>query len=183
MRKFLDTVYRISGGLAAFSLVGITVIVFGQVLLNLIDYASMAFFGKSYSLLIPSYSLLSGYALAFATFLSLGLGFRRAAHIRVTLVESRLPPLARRGALTVVSLVGVAMGLLFTYSLGQLAAQSFMWGDRASGLLRIPLWIPQSMLCLGALMFLIAALDTLVEVLRRGESEALRIESPAEEAL
>ncbi|MER1967622.1 TRAP transporter small permease [Castellaniella sp. GW247-6E4] len=183
MRKFLDTVYRISGGLAAFSLVGITVIVFGQVLLNLIDYASMALFGESYGLLIPSYSLLSGYALAFATFLSLGLGFRRASHIRVTLVESRLPPRARRATLTVVMLIGVAMGLLFTYSLGELAVQSFMWGDRASGLLRIPLWIPQSMLCLGALMFLIAALDTLVEVLRRGESEALRIESPAEEAL
>lgn len=183
MRKFLDTLYRVSGALAAISLAGITVIVFGQVLLNLIDYASTTVLGKSYGLLIPSYSLLSGYALAFATFLSLGLGFRRAAHIRVTLVESRLSPRARRHTLTVVAIVGVAMGALLTYSLGQLAVQSFVWGDRASGLLRIPLWIPQSVLCLGASMFFIAALDTLVEILRRGESDAMRIESPAEESL
>ncbi len=60
MRKLLDTVYRISGGLAAVSLLGITVIVFGQVLLNLIDYVAMSVFGRSYSLLIPSYALLSG---------------------------------------------------------------------------------------------------------------------------
>ncbi len=183
MRKLLDTVYRISGGLAAVSLLGITVIMFGQVLLNLIDYVAMSVFGRSYSLLIPSYALLSGYALAFSTFLSLGLGFRRAAHIRVTLVESRLPPRVRRGTLTAVALVGVVAGLIFTYSLGQLAFQSFMWGDRASGLLRIPLWIPQSVLCLGTAVFLIAALDTLIEVLRTGASESLRIENPAEEAL
>jgi TRAP-type C4-dicarboxylate transport system permease small subunit len=183
MRGFLDTLYRVSGGLAAFSLVAITVIVFGQVLLNLIDYVSMAVFGSSYSLLIPSYALLSGYALAFTTFLSLGLGLRRAAHIRVTLIESRLPRPARRVSLSIVLLIGVAVGVLFTYSLGHLAFQSYMWGDRASGLLRVPLWIPQSILCLGALMFLIAALDTLVEVLRHGDSEAMRVDSPAEEAL
>lgn len=183
MRNFLDTVYRISGGLAAISLVGITIIVFGQVVLNIIDYVSLMLFDTSYSLLIPSYALLSGYALAFATFLSLGLGFRRAAHIRVTLIETRLPPVVRRSTLTIIAIIGVLFGILFTYSLGQLAYQSFQWGDRASGLLRIPLWIPQAVLCLGTLMFLIAALDTLVELLRRGDSEAMRIDSPAEESL
>lgn len=183
MRIFLDTVYRISGGLAAISLVGITIIVFGQVVLNIIDYVSLMLFDTSYSLLIPSYALLSGYALAFATFLSLGLGFRRAAHIRVTLIESRLPPPARRSTLTIIAIIGVLIGILFTYSLGQLAYQSFQWGDRASGLLRIPLWIPQAVLCFGTLMFLIAALDTLVELLRCGDSEAMRIDSPAEESL
>ena len=183
MRSVLDGVYRISGGLAAFSLVCIAAIVFGQVVLNMIDFVSMALFGTSFSLLIPSYALLSGYALAFATFLSLGLGLRHAAHIRVTLVESRLPQFARRSTLTAVALIGVATGVLLTYSLGQLALQSFMWGDRASGLLKIPLWIPQSVLCLGTSVFLIAALDTLIEVLRTGRSEALREDSPAEEGL
>src|SRR3546814_9809897 len=102
MRTILDGVYRISGGLAAFSLVCIAAIVFGQVVLNIIDFISMALFETSFNLLIPSYALLSGYALAFATFLSLGLGLRRAVHIRVTLVESRLPPFASRSTLTAV---------------------------------------------------------------------------------
>jgi proteasome accessory factor A len=38
MRKLLDGLYRVSGALAAASIVGITVIVCGQVALNLIDW-------------------------------------------------------------------------------------------------------------------------------------------------
>ncbi|MFW8565429.1 TRAP transporter small permease [Orrella sp. 11846] len=183
MRGLLDALYRISGFFAALSLVGIAVIVFGQVFLNLIDYLAMHLLGVSYSLLIPSYAMLSGYALAFATFLSLGLGLRRAAHIRITLLESKLPSPIRRGTLIVVCLSAVLMGVLFTVSLGNLAMQSYEWGDKASGLLRIPLWIPQSVLCFGVFVFLIAAIDTLVEILRTGQSEAFRDDSPAEEVL
>src|SRR5690606_37780029 len=144
MRRFLDGLYRFSGGLAALSLVAIVVVVFGQVMLNINDYIALNFFNSSFGLLIPSYASLAGYALGFATFLSLGLGFRKAAHIRATLLESRLSDPARRATLTLVSLVGVGMGVLFTYGMGQLTYQSLMWGDRASGLLRVPLWIPQS---------------------------------------
>ncbi|NYT60003.1 TRAP transporter small permease [Alcaligenaceae bacterium] len=183
MRRFLDGLYRYSGGLAALSLVAIVVIVFGQVMLNIIDYLSLALFDTSFGLLIPSYASLSGYALGFATFLSLGLGFRKAAHIRVTLLESRISGPARRTTLTIVALVGVGMGVLFTYGLGQLSYQSLMWGDRASGLLRVPLWIPQSVLCLGAGVFLVAAVDTLVDMLRMGRSEGLRTETDPEDIL
>ncbi|MGB6103324.1 MAG: TRAP transporter small permease [Pusillimonas sp.] len=183
MRNVLDGLYRVSGGFAALSLAGIAVIVFGQVVFNIIDYLALTFFNTSFGLLIPSYALLSGYALGFATFMSLGLGMRKAAHIRVTLVETRLPQPAQRFTLTLVALTGVLMAALFTYSLGELAYQSLMWGDRASGLLRVPLWIPQSVLCLGAAVFLVAAIDTLIEVLRQGHSDALRPDSPAEESL
>lgn len=183
MRKILDGLYSISAGLAAISLVSIAVIVFGQVVFNTIDYVALHLFDQSFGLLIPSYSLFSGYALGFATFLSLGLGLRKAVHIRVTLVESRMSASIRRGSLTMIALVGVGMGVLFTYSLGVLAYESFLWGDRASGLVKVPLWIPQSVLCVGAAVFLVAALDTLVEILRTGRSEALVIESVAEEAL
>ncbi|MBF6617653.1 TRAP transporter small permease [Pollutimonas thiosulfatoxidans] len=183
MRKVLDGLYRFSGGMAALSLVGIVVIVFGQVVLNVVDFVALSLFNKSFGLLIPSYASLSGYALGFATFLSLGLGFRQTTHIRVTLLESKLAAPVRRSTLTIIALIGVVMGALFTYGLGQLAYQSLMWGDRASGLLRVPLWIPQAVLCVGAGVFLIAAIDTLVDMLRQGRSEALRIESAAEEAL
>lgn len=181
MRNSLDQLYRFSGGLAAFSLVMIMVIVFGQVLLNVIDFIALKLFNKSYGFLIPSYALFSGYALGFATFLSLGLGLRKAAHIRVTLVESTLSPTLRRYNLTLVAFLGVLMGLLFTYSLGQLSYDSWRWGDTASGLIRVPLWIPQSGLALGSLIFSIAALDTFIEMLRLGQSPALHVTDPLKE--
>ncbi len=181
MHKMLDALYRITGLLAAASLVGIVVVVFGQVLLNIIDYAATRLFGTSFGLLIPSYTALSGYALAFATFLSLGLGLRKAAHIRVTLLEVRLPRLAQRVSLTLVALLAVLIGGLFTYSLGQLAYQSYAWGDRGTGLLREPLWIPQLVMCIGAAVFLVAAIHTFFEVLRDGHSEALSTDNHAEE--
>lgn len=181
MRNSLDQLYRFSGFLAAVSLLAIMVIVFGQVVLNIIDFVSLKFFNKSYGLLIPSYASFSGYALGFTTFLALGIGFRHAAHIRVTLVESMLTPFAQRWTLTLVSLLGVLMGGLFTWGLGQVSYESWLWGDTASGLVRVPIWIPQSVLTLGALIFTIASLDTLIEMLRDGYSPALRVMDPTKE--
>lgn len=180
MRRLLDGLYAASGALAAASVVGIVVLVFGQVVLNLIDYVAGVVAGRSFGLLIPSYASLSGYALAFATFLSLGLGLRRAAHIRVTLLETHLPHPVRRSTLVLVALLGVGVGALLTWSFATLAWQSYQWGDRDTGLLKIPLWIPQSVLCSGVAVFLVAALDTLVDVLRRGDSEALAVQDPTD---
>lgn len=181
MRKTLDTLYLAAGWGAAGSLVGIVIVVFGQVLLNIIDFVAMHLFDTSFGLLIPSYTALAGYALAFATFLSLGLGLRKAAHIRVTLLEVRLPQPVQRINLTIITLIAVGAGALFTYSLGQVAYQSYQWGDRGTGLLQEPLWIPQLVMCLGAAVFLIAAIDTFFEVLRRGHSDALAADNHAEE--
>lgn len=183
MRKCLDLLYRVSGGLAAASIIGITVLVFTQVVFNIIDFLALRLFGLSFGLLIPSYAALAGYALAFATFLSLGLGLRRAAHIRVTLLEGKLPKPVRRVTLTVVALLGVVMGAIFSYSLAITAYQSYLWGDQGTGLLRVPLWIPQLVMCIGVVVFFIAAVDTLIEMFRSGKSPALRAVDPTEDAL
>lgn len=183
MRKLLDGLYRVSGGLAAASVVAITLLVAGQVALNLVDFAAKIVIGHGWGLLIPSYASLAGYALAFATFLSLGLGLRRAVHIRVTLLEAHLPRALRRSTLLAVTLIGVAVGALFVLSLGQLAWQSLQWGDQSVGLLKIPLWIPQAVVGVGMVVFLIAALDTFWDVLRHGDSRALHDETQASEGL
>ncbi|WP_269901759.1 TRAP transporter small permease [Paenalcaligenes faecalis] len=183
MRKSLDKLYAVSGAIAALSLVLIVIIVFGQVVLNFIDFIAQKVVGKSYGLLIPSYASFSGYALGFATFLSLGLGIRRAAHIRVTLIEGTLNPRVRRWTLTIVALLGVLMGGLFSWSLGQLSYESWLWGDTATGLIRVPLWIPQSVLTIGSIIFWIATIDTFIEMLRDQQSSALRAVDPVEEGM
>lgn len=183
MRKNLDRLYKFSGFLAAVSLLAIMAIVFAQVVLNILDFISIKLLNKSYGFLIPSYASFSGYALGFSTFLALGLGFRHAAHIRVTLVESMLKPAAQRWTLSLVALLGVLMGCLFTWGLGQVSYESWLWGDTASGLIRVPIWIPQSVLTVGALIFTIAALDTLIEMLRDGHSSALKVIEPTKEQM
>ena len=180
MRHVLDTVYAISGGLASLSLLGIAVIVFTQVLFNVADFAAAQMIGRSIGLLLPSYAQLAGYALAFATFLSLGLGFRRAAHIRVTLLESRLPRALRRSSLTIISAIGAVLSGLMLWSFAGMTWESWQWGDRASGLIRTPLWIPQSVMLTGLAVLFIATLDTFVEMLRAGRSEALENTGTAE---
>lgn len=183
LRRWLDGLYAACGALAAAAIVAITVVVAGQVLLNLIGYLADLLFGKRLSLIIPSYVQLSGYALAFATFLALGLALRRASHIRVTLLEARLPQPLRRTTLLLVTLCGMAMGALFSWSFGVLVYHSFLWGDRGVGIISTPLWIPQSVLLLGVLVFLVAAIDTFVEVLRSGDSASLHASDEAESAL
>jgi len=174
MRHALDRLYIFSAALAALALVAITSIVFVQVLFNTIDSVSTYLTGNPAGLLIPSYSMLSGYALGWATFLSLGLGFRRAVHIRVTLLESRLPAGSRYRALTLVALIGVVISALMAWNFLQLTWESWSWGDRASGLIRVPLWIPQAGMAFGLVVLLIACIDTLMEMLLLGRSEALK---------
>ena len=180
MRNALDLLYRISGALAACSLLAIAVIVFTQVAFNLVDYAAGRLLGRSFGLLIPSYAQLAGYALGFATFLSLGLGFRRAAHIRVTLLERQMSPFLRKRSLFVVAATGVTISGFMLWSFAQLVWESWEWGDRASGLLRTPLWIPQGVMLFGIFVLFVALLDTLIELALTGRSPALEDESSVE---
>lgn len=180
MRKSLNLLYRISGAGAALSLLMIVVIIFGQVTFNIIDYVAHALFDKRFGLLIPSYAQLSGYALGFATFLSLAMALRHNAHIRVTLLEIRLKPTIRRWTHTFVALLGVIIAILISYSLIELTIDSWRWNNTATGLLRIPLWIPQSGLAIGSVVFSIACIDTFIEMLRYGRSKALVTVDPTD---
>lgn len=173
MRKSLDLLYKISGVGAALSLIMIVLILFGQVTFNIIDYVAHTFFDKRFGMLIPSYAQFSGYALGCTTFLSLAMALRYGAHIRVTLLEVRLQPFVRRWTHTLVALMGVGVALLISYSLIELTIDSWMWNTTATGLVRTPLWIPQACLALGSIIFSIACIDTLIEMLRDGQSKAL----------
>lgn len=183
MRNALNMLYNFSAALAACALVMIAVIVFTQVSFNIIDAGIAAVSGKSLGLLIPSYSLFSGYALGWATFLSLGLGFRRAVHIRVTLIEGRLPRVPRLITLTLVSIIGAVTATVIAWNFAHLTWESWVWGDRASGLVKLPLWVPQAGMCFGLIVFVIACLDTLIEMLRYGRSDALKEDTTIEDAI
>src|SRR5690625_518108 len=112
MRRLLDRFYRACTILSCISIIVIVAVVFTQVVLNTIDAIAEAMGLPGLGLIIPSYAMFAGFGLAFATFLALGPAIRAGAHIRVTLIQARLPESVQRLLLVFIALLGTIAGAL-----------------------------------------------------------------------
>ncbi|WP_193141301.1 TRAP transporter small permease [Meridianimarinicoccus sp. MJW13] len=166
MRPILDFTYRAAGGLAAAFILAIVVLVFAQVSLNLADKIAAALFGQGIGLTIPSYADFTGFFLAAATFLALAYSLREGGHIRVTLLVGRLPDRARRAVETLVVVIALGMSAFATWYVILLVYESIEFGDRSSGMVSVPLWLPQLPVALGLAILTIALADELFGLLR-----------------
>ncbi len=166
MRIFLDKIYKTSGWLGAVCIALICLLVLCQVGLNLFDRISTAFTGSAIGLTIPSYADFTGFLLAAASFLSLAYTLREGGHIRVALVISRLPKRLHR--LVEIWCIGFAstVSLYFSWYIAKLTRESFVYNDLSSGMIAVPIWIPQSFMLFGLIILSIALLDELVTVFR-----------------
>lgn len=163
--KMLDQVYRLAAYLAGALLVFLTLLVLYSILARLIG----TFSGGA--------SDMAGYVMATCTFMALPYTFRSHGHIRVSLLVNRLPAARRRGAeIFALGYMTLLTGYLAWY-MARLAIDSFEFGERSEGADAILLWIPQTPVAIGALLFAISVFHTFVEVL--GNSE-LTIESGEE---
>lgn len=169
MRRFLDTLYRVSGALAAAFLIAIVVVVLLQVGANIIDWAVKLVTGRAIGLVVPSYAELTGFFLAAASFLALAYTLRAGGHIRVSLLLQHMTG-AKSWLFEVwCCAAGAALaGYFAVYSI-DLVYESFEYNDLSSGILPVPLWIPQTGVALGLVVLMIALLDELVAVLRGQE--------------
>ncbi|MEM9358399.1 MAG: TRAP transporter small permease [Pseudomonadota bacterium] len=162
LRLVLDGGYRLCGLISATFIILILTVVIGQVALNAVGAALVLFGLESVGLLIPSYSDLSGFSLAAATFFGMAYTFRAGGHIRVTLFISQLPERARLVAevacLATATLITSAMSI----EASKLAYESWEFGDKSYGLLALPIWIPQTSFVLGVSAFTICLFDALV---------------------
>ncbi|MCR8726220.1 TRAP transporter small permease [Frigidibacter sp. ROC022] len=174
MRKALDFIYAVSQALAALAICLIVALVTLQVSLNLVARA----FGPEWSWTIPSYADIAGYLLAAGSFLALGPTLRAGGHIRVTLLLGRLPQVLHWAAEVLALTLGLAVAVFACGYSVNLLRESLRYGDTSSGILAIPLWLPQSLMVLGLAVLVLALADTWVEALRarrpilRGGDEA-----------
>lgn len=166
MRALLDGLYRLSGGIAAACLCAIAGIVLAQVGANVLDSLASVVLGAPIGLVVPSYAEFAGFFLAGATFFGLAYTLRHGAHIRVTLVIQSLGPRARQVVEVWCIAVALAMSALFTWFMLSLVEESYRFDDMSTGMVAIPIWIPQMALLLGGTMLCIALLDELVRALR-----------------
>lgn len=166
LRRALDKGYWLSGALAAVFLLIIFVIVFAQVLLNLLDGLVSVFGYAPMGLLLPSYADFAGFSFAAAAFLGLAHTFREGGHIRVVLFLTRLPTRLRKATELTCLAIALAVSMALSWRALLLMVDSLSFGDTSYGLVAIPIWIPQMGLVTGVGILSISLLDCFVTTLR-----------------
>lgn len=155
MRRFLDRLYDAAGMLAALFLIG----TLAMVLLGIA--------GRIFAFHVPGTDAYAGYCMAAAGFLALAHTMMRGEHIRVTLILERLAGGSRHGLEVWALAASVLLAALLAYFSVRLAWQSYDFHDISTANDATPLWMPQSTMALGTVVFLIALVDELVRELRR----------------
>jgi TRAP-type C4-dicarboxylate transport system permease small subunit len=154
IRAALDRLYLVSGAMAAFCLAAIAGLVIIQVT------------GRLLGVLVPGADDLAGYALMASTFLGLASTLRAGVHIRVTLLLSHAAPGQRRGLELWCLGVGTAVCAYVSWYVVEMAMDAWRFGEKSTGNLPVPLWIPQAVMALGILILTISFLDDFARVLR-----------------
>ncbi|NIZ07837.1 TRAP transporter small permease [Pseudooceanicola sp. HF7] len=164
IRRAFDTLYLAGGICAAGAILAICLLVSAQVGLNIL--ARLGGPGLSYT--IPSYADFAGFFLAAASFLAFPYALRMGAHIRVNLVISRLPQ-SWTWALELFTLaLGAAISAYAAYYAVALTHESWDYGDMSTGIVAVPLWIPQLAMDAGLILLTLAFLQTFVESVLAG---------------
>lgn len=154
MRRFLDRLYGAAAWLAALAMIGTLAMILTSIAGRLLHFH------------VRGTDAYAGYCMAAAAFLALAHTFRRGEHIRVTLLLERFGPRVHRVLQLWSHAVGLLLaGLLAWFSL-RLVWQSYTFNDISQGNDATPLWLPQSAMALGSLLFVIALLDGFIGVLR-----------------
>lgn len=166
MRRVLDGLYLACGILGATFLVLILLVVCAQVALNVADAVAGRLTGRAIGLLIPSYATFAGYFLAAGSFFALAYAFAHGTHIRVTLALQHMPAAPRRIAEVGTAALATVLSGYFAWFMLALTRESLRFGDLSSGLVAIPLWIPQSAMTAGLVALTIAAADRTLRAAR-----------------
>ncbi|MFP4035230.1 MAG: TRAP transporter small permease subunit [Desulfovermiculus sp.] len=119
-----------------------------------------SFFGKS-TLIASEYS---GYLLAAMIYLGLGFSFREGAHIRITFLQNKLPPLAYHWLEIMCHLAAAIICILSTKFLFHTVLTSYERGMQAYTVAETPLYIPQAVILFGLLVFTLQVLVRLGEL-------------------
>lgn len=159
MNRLLDRAYLITAVLGALFFVGIELLILYQL-------------GGQFLPYIPrSADEFAGYCMVASAFLALAYAFNSNEHIRVTVVIERLSPSGRRVASRIAVTLAMLLAGYLAWHVTKLAWQSWEFDERSAGLIALPMWLPQSAMALGAVMFFIAVTQRAFHVWRGGQIE------------
>jgi len=154
VRRFLDGLYNGAGALGAFCVFLIFVLMI------------IAGVGRQMNWHVSGLNDAVAWLCAAAAFFAMAHAFRHGDFVRVTLLLDIAAPRVRR-ALEVICLAIAAVSVAYlTYWATSFTWESYEFHEMATGLLVIPIWIPQSTFVIGCWLLLIAMIDEMVGVLR-----------------
>ncbi len=155
LRPWLDRLYDLSGAIAAFFLIAILTVICLQMIAR--------WSGQQF----PGSTDYAGYCMAAASFFALAHAFNRGAHIRVSLILSRLGRWRRAGEIWCLGVAAVLACFFATYAVKAVQV-SIKLNDISQGQDATPLWIPQLTMAFGTVLFAICLIDRFVQVLFGG---------------
>ncbi|SFO40464.1 Tripartite ATP-independent transporter, DctQ component [Roseovarius lutimaris] len=162
LRLSLDFLYRLSGAMAAVSLVMILLLVVMQMAARWTG--EMFRGGAEYA----------GYAMAAASFLAFANALNHGSHIRVSILLNAVPEPIHRILEIWCFAVGTAIMWYFVYYGQKFVYWSWKFGERSQGQDGTLLWMPQSLVLFGATVLAICLTDHLFSVLFYGRSRIVR---------
>ncbi len=164
MLTALNRIYAAGAVLAALCMVAIA-------LLTLVQIA-----GRLIGVLIIDAGEFAGFAMAGSIFFALAHTLRTGGHIRVNLLLTRLSGGVRRAVeIWCLGLAIVLSGMFAIFSVS-MVIDSYTFGDISTGMMPVPLWIPQLSMAAGAVLFVVALLHEFVLIIRREEPGYLAAE-------
>ncbi len=153
MTRVLDGLFAAAAVLAAVLLAAIA----GLTLTEIV--------GRALGFLMPAGTEFGGYAMAASIFLGLGWTLRNGGHIRVRLFLQHLSERTRRHVEKWCLLFAAGAVGVLAYGTAIMVWNSYAFGSLATGLVPLPLWIPQLFMIIGVVLLEVAILEQLVLVL------------------
>lgn len=163
VRRVLDALYLGCGMVAAVFLILILTIIVAQM--------AARWTGNVF----PGSTDYAGYCMAAASFFAMAYALNRGAHIRVSLLLSKMGRYRRWGEIWCLA-VGAALACYFAYYAIKAVFWSHKLNDISQGLDATPIWIPQIAMAFGATLLAIALIDNLLRLVFTG-SDGIRIEA------
>ncbi|MCY3995543.1 MAG: TRAP transporter small permease [Rhodobacter sp.] len=162
LRSCLDFLYVVAGVLAAMCLVAILTLIVLQMLAR---WTGEVFPGA------PDYA---GYCMAAASFLAFANALNRGNHIRVSILLNAVGTGIRRAIETWCFAIGSAVAWYFVYYAQKFVYFSWKINEISQGQDRTALWIPQSLMLVGAVLLAVALTDHLIHLIVTGRHRIRR---------
>ncbi len=162
LRSALDFLYLGAGVMAALCLIAILALIVIQMVAR---WTGEVFPGA------PDYA---GYAMAAASFLAFANALNRGAHIRVSILLNAVGPKTQRIINIWCFAIGTAIAWYFVRYCAKFVYWSWKFNDISQGQDRTALWIPQSIMLIGAVILAIALTDHLISLIFNGDHRIKR---------
>jgi TRAP-type C4-dicarboxylate transport system permease small subunit len=156
LRPWLDRLYDGCGAIAALSLVTLLAVIVLQM--------AARWSGQQF----PGSTDYAGYCMAATSFFALAYALNRGAHIRVSLLLTKLGAWRRAGEIWCFG-IGAALGCYFAYYAIKAVRVSYQLNDISQGQDALPLWIPQLVMAIGGTLFALALVDRLLRIVFGGD--------------